>query len=221
MTQKYLATTLTESVCRTQQQYYDRSIAVQDIPGRDALGEAEATFIAARDSFYLGSVSETGWPYIQHRGGPSGFLRVIDPQTLAFADYQGNRQLISTGNLVMNNRVTLFLMDYRSRQRLKIVGHARIQDAREVDDSTLQVIGAPLRTKVERTIFIDVVGYDWNCPKHITARYSAHDVDELVGSLRERILLLESELRSLRKKSDNKESRVVSETGSIKALSGG
>jgi predicted pyridoxine 5'-phosphate oxidase superfamily flavin-nucleotide-binding protein len=198
MAQKYLSTTLTESVCRAQQQYYDRSIVVPEILERDALGEAEAAFIAARDSFYLGSVSETGWPYIQHRGGPPGFLRVIDPRTLAFADYQGNRQLISTGNLMTNDRVTLFLMDYRSRQRLKLVGHARIQDARGGHHSTLQLIGAPPRTKVERIIVIDVVGYDWNCPKYITPRYSTPDVEELVASLRGQLSQLQSDLQSLR-----------------------
>jgi predicted pyridoxine 5'-phosphate oxidase superfamily flavin-nucleotide-binding protein len=201
MTQKYLSTTLTESVCRAQQQYYDRSVAVPEIPDRDALGGAEVAFIAARDSFYLGSVSETGWPYIQHRGGPAGFLRVIDSRTLAFGDYQGNRQLISTGNLLVNGRASLFLMDYRSRQRLKIVGHARIKDAREVDRDMLSVIGEPPRTKVERIIFIDVVGYDWNCPKHITPRYSTHDVEELVVSLRQQVSQLESKLRSFRNRS--------------------
>ncbi len=200
MTQKYLATTLTESVCRAQRQYYDRSIAVREIPDRDALHEAEAAFIAARDSFYLGSVSETGWPYIQHRGGPPGFLRVIDSRTLAFGDYQGNRQLISTGNLLVNNRVTLFLMDYRSRRRLKIVGHARIRDVHEVDSDTLQIIGEPPRTKVERIIFVDVVGYDWNCPKHIAPRYSTQDVEKLVASLRGQIARLETDLQSLRER---------------------
>ena len=198
MTQKYLSMTLTESVCRAQQQYYDRSIAVREIPDRDLLGEAEAAFIAARDSFYLGSVSETGWPYIQHRGGPPGFLRVMDSQTLAFGDYQGNRQLISTGNLLVNNRVTLFLMDYRSRQRLKIVGYARIKDVQDIDDDTLRRIKNPPRTKIERIIFIDVVGYDWNCPKHITPRYSTQDVEGLVASLRGQISQLENDLQSLR-----------------------
>jgi predicted pyridoxine 5'-phosphate oxidase superfamily flavin-nucleotide-binding protein len=198
MAQKYLSTTLTESVCRAQRQYYDRSFAVREIADRDALGEAEAAFIAGRDSFYLGSVSETGWPYIQHRGGAPGFLRVLDSQTLAFGDYQGNRQLISTGNLLVNNRVALFLMDYRGRRRLKIVGHARIKDVHEVDSATLQQIGAPPRTKVERIIFVDVLGYDWNCPKHITPRYSAQDVEELVASLRGQISQLENDLQSLR-----------------------
>lgn len=200
MTQKYLATTLTESVCRAQRQYYDRSIAVREIPDRDALREAEAAFIAARDSFYLGSVSETGWPYIQHRGGPPGFLRVIDSRTLAFGDYQGNRQLISTGNLLVNNRVTLFLMDYRSRRRLKIVGHARIRDVHETDSATVQAIGETPRTTVERIIFVDVVGYDWNCPKHIAPRYSTQDVEELVASLRGQIARLETDLQSLRER---------------------
>jgi uncharacterized protein len=198
MTQKYLATTLTESVCRAQQQYYGRSAAPRDLLDRDSLGDVEASFIAARDSFYLGSVSETGWPYVQHRGGPTGFLRILDRGTLAFGDYQGNRQLISTGHLVVNDRVTLFLMDYRSRQRLKIVGHARVKDVRDVDERTLQRMANIPRTKVERVIFIDIVGYDWNCPKHITSRYSAEEVEQLVESLRTRISELESQLESVR-----------------------
>src|SRR5215471_1426429 len=98
---------------------------------RDALTQEEITFIQARDSFYMATVSETGWPYIQHRGGRAGFLRVLNPETLAFADYQGNRQLLSTGNLAANDRVALFLMNYPQRTRLKILGHARVEDARE------------------------------------------------------------------------------------------
>src|SRR5215204_5906395 len=139
MSHKYLSTTMTESVRRAQQHSYGRATAVRDVPERDRLGEEEAAFIAERDSFYLASVSETGWPYIQHRGGPRGFLRVLDPGTLAFADYGGNRQLITTGNLQANDRVSLFLMDYRNRQRLKIVGHARVTDARDIDDETWQL----------------------------------------------------------------------------------
>ncbi len=194
MAQHYLATMLTESVRRAQQHSYGRSVAIGDLPDRDVLGDDEAAFITARDSFYLATVNETGWPYIQHRGGPPGFLRVLNPGTLAFADYQGNRQLISTGNLLVNNRVSLFLMDYRQRQRLKILGHARIKDRRDVDEPTFQNLGDMTRAKVERIVFIDVVGYDWNCPKHITSRYSTGEVEELVTSLRGRISELESEL---------------------------
>jgi uncharacterized protein len=196
MTQRYLSTTLTPSVREAQQQYYGRSIAIPAVSGRDVLGEDEAAFIAARDSFYLATVSETGWPYIQHRGGPAGFLRVLNPGTLAFADYQGNRQLISTGNVLVNDRVSLFLMDYRQRQRLKILGHARITDAGDVDEETVHLMGDLPRAKIERIIVVDVVGYDWNCPKHITPRYSLGEVEELAGSLRERIAQLERELDS-------------------------
>jgi uncharacterized protein len=196
MTQRYLSTTLTPSVREAQQHYYGRSAAIPAVPGRDVLGEDEAAFIAARDSFYLATVSETGWPYIQHRGGPAGFLRVLNPGTLAFADYQGNRQLISTGNVLVNDRVSLFLMDYRQRQRLKILGHARITDAGDVDEETVHLMGDLPRAKIERIIVVDVVGYDWNCPKHITPRYSLGEVEELAGSLRERIAQLERELES-------------------------
>ncbi len=194
MTQHYLSTAVTDSVRRAQQHYYGRSFAIPDVPDRDVLGEDEAAFIAARDSFYLATVSETGWPYIQHRGGPIGFLRVLNPGTLAFADYQGNRQLISTGNLLANDRVSLFLMDYRQRQRLKILGHARIEDRRDVDELTFHSLGDMTRAKVERVVFIEVVGYDWNCPKHIMSRYSTREVEELVKSLRGRISELENEL---------------------------
>jgi uncharacterized protein len=194
MTHHYLSTTLTESVRRAQQHYYGRSAAIRALPERDVLGEDEAAFIAARDSFYLATVSETGWPYIQHRGGPIGFLRVLNPGTLAYADYQGNRQLISTGNLQVNDRVSLFLMDYRNRQRLKILGHARIMDARNIDEETWQLMGDLPRAKVERIMVIDVVGYDWNCPQHIKPRYTTEDVEELVANLRERISELEHEL---------------------------
>ena len=130
MATKYLDLTFTDAVCRAQTQYYGRAGKIAGAPERDPLGQAEAEFIAARDSFYVGSISESGWPYIQHRGGPQGFLRVINETTLAFADYKGNRQLLTTGNVSVNDRVALFLMDYKNRERLKILGHARIEDAR-------------------------------------------------------------------------------------------
>ena len=130
MATKYLDMTFTDAVCRAQTQYYGRAGKIVGAPERDPLGQAEVEFIAARDSFYLGSISGSGWSYIQHRGGPPGFLRVINETTLAFADYKGNRQLLSTGNLAVNSRVALFLMDYPNHERLKILGHARVVDAR-------------------------------------------------------------------------------------------
>ena len=200
MAMKYLDTMMTESVLRAQQQYYGHAAKITDAPEHDLLGEEEAEFLAARDSFYLGTVSETGWPYVQHRGGPKGFLRLLNPSTLVFADYQGNRQLLSTGNLSMNDRVSLFLMDYPNRTRLKILGHARVEDARSHPDLAAQLANPGMRARVERIVFINVVSFDWNCPKYITPRYSLEEVEELAGSLKARITELEAELEAAKRK---------------------
>lgn len=197
MATKYLDLTMTESVCRAQKAYYGHAAKITGASERDPLGEAEAEFIAARDSFYLGTVSESGWPYIQHRGGPAGFLRVLNPTTLAFADYKGNRQLLSTGNVAVNDRVAVFLMDYRNRERLKILGHARVEDARAHPDLVGQIADSSMRSSVERVVLIDVVSFDWNCPKHITPRYSVAEVEEFVGPLRARIAELEAKLHAV------------------------
>src|SRR6185369_1179738 len=167
MARKYLELLGTPSVLRAQEASYGRSRPVRGEADRDALGPDEATFVAARDSFYLGTVGESGWPYVQHRGGPPGFLRVLDPHTLAFADYRGNRQLLSTGNLASNDRVSLFLMDYPRRERLKILGHARIEDARQHPELVAQLVEPEVRRIVERLFFIDVVSFDWNCSQYI------------------------------------------------------
>jgi len=141
----------------------------------DALGPREAAFIAARDSFYMASTSETGWPYMQHRGGPVGFVRVLDAQTLGFADFAGNKQYVSLGNLGHDDRVSLFFMDYPNRTRLKMFGHASVIDPSETDTlASLAVPGYPAR--VERGVRIRVAGLDWNCPQHITPRYSAAEL---------------------------------------------
>jgi hypothetical protein len=130
------------------------------------LGPAEADFISARDSFYIATVSETGWPYIQHRGGPEGFLRVLDDHTLGFLDFRGNRQYITTGNVQSNDRVSLFLMDYARRARLKIFGHLEI--AAVADHPELALPG--YKAVPERAMLIRVEAFDWNCPQHITPR---------------------------------------------------
>ncbi|MEK6639870.1 MAG: pyridoxamine 5'-phosphate oxidase family protein, partial [Nitrospirota bacterium] len=187
MATKYLDLTFTESVCRAQEQYYGRAGKIADAPERDPLGQAEAEFIASRDSFYVGSISESGWPYIQHRGGSQGFLRVVNERTLAFADYKGNRQLLTTGNVSVNDRVALFLMDYKNRARLKVLGHARVEDARVHPELTTQITDPKMRSSVERLVFIDVVSFDWNCQKYITPQYSAEEVEEYVGPLKSRI----------------------------------
>jgi hypothetical protein len=198
MATKYLDLMFTDSVRRAQKDYYGRAATIDRAPDHDPLGEAEAGFIAARDSFYLGTVNEDGWPYIQHRGGPAGFLRVLDPTTLAFADYKGNRQLLSTGHLSVNDRVALFLMDYPNRTRLKILGRARIEDARAHPELLARVTDRAMRSKAERVVLIDVISYDWNCPSHITPRYSVEEVQALVQPLKARITALEAERRTVK-----------------------
>jgi len=197
MATRYLDLTFTDAVCRAQKQYYGRAGTIAGVPERDLLSQAEAEFIVARDSFYMGSVSESGWPYIQHRGGPPGFLRMVNERTLAFADYKGNRQLLTTGNVSVNDRVALFLMDYKNRERLKILGHACVEDAHVHPELIEQITDPKMRSAVERLVFIDVVSFDWNCPKYITPRYTAEEVEEYVEPLKLRIAELEAQLRKV------------------------
>ena len=159
----------------------------------DRLGPAEASFIAARDSFYMATVSETGWPYLQHRGGPRGFLKVLDEGTIGFADFRGNRQYVSVGNLLGDDRVALILVDYPNRRRLKILGRAR---AVTMDDAAkLGRLDLPgYRAKVERGLLIAVETFDWNCPQHLTPRFTAEEIASAVAPLHARIAELEAAL---------------------------
>ena len=176
-------------------EYYGRQQSILPTAKNDLLTDQEAGFISSRDSFYLASTNSDGWPYIQHRGGPPGFLRVLGPDQLGFADFKGNRQLLSTGNLAGDDRVALFLMDYPQRMRLKILGRTRVIDARENAVLADQLSPAPqLRDKIERLFLIEVVGFDWNCPKYITPRYTADEISEAVAPLRARIAELEEQL---------------------------
>lgn len=157
------------------------------------LGEAEAGFIAARNSLYMATVSETGWPYIQHRGGPTGFVRVLDDTTIGFADFRGNRQYVSVGNLMTDDRVSLFFMDYPNRTRLKLFGRAKIVDLD--NQTTLSRLETPdYRARVERGLLIRVEGFDWNCPQHITERFTLDEVRAMTASLTSRIAELEAKL---------------------------
>jgi len=139
----------------------------------DSLSKKEADFIAQRDSFYMATVNTDGWPYVQHRGGPAGFLRVVGPTCLAYADFRGNKQMITVGNTATNDRVSLILMDYPNRRRLKILGHQRVRDAADVTAEELtEVELSGYKARIERVMFVDVVAFDWNCPQHITRRYT-------------------------------------------------
>lgn len=153
-------------------QQYERMVRLGQF--EDGLGEFEREFIGARDSFYMATVTPDGWPYIQHRGGPAGFLHVLDERTLAFADYSGNKQFISAGNLSENDRVALFLMDYPNRARLKLIGHARVLkpgEDPEIEKDLVKERGA----RVEGVVVITVAGYDWNCSQHITPRFTREE----------------------------------------------
>jgi uncharacterized protein len=196
MAKKYLEIAVTPAVREAQERFFGRSANVQTGSDRDPLGPEEVAFIAERDSFYMATVSETGWPYLQHRGGEPGFLHVIDSKTLAFADYRGNRQLLSTGNISVNDRVSLFLMDYPRRERLKILGHARVLPSSP--ELVERFVEPHARAAGERFFFIDVISFDWNCPKYITPRYTAAEVEEVTNLLKRRIAVLEAELAALR-----------------------
>ena len=198
MAGKFLELALTESVCKAQEHYYGGTRRVESSGGRDTLTEEEKIYIESRDSFYIATVTETGWPYVQHRGGPPGFLHVLDSQTLAFADYKGNRQLLSTGNLASNDRVALFLMDYARRERLKILGHVKVQDAREHPDLAENLAEARVRRFVERFFYIDIIAFDWNCSQYITPRYTAGEVSGLITPLQQRVAELEAQLEQVR-----------------------
>jgi uncharacterized protein len=177
MRHKYAEIAFTPAVRREQERLGSRAgfesfEKASDVPGH--LGEREQAFIAERDGFYIATVSETGWPYIQHRGGPKGFLRIIDATTVGFADFRGNRQYLSLGNLAGNDRVSLFLMDYVKRSRLKMFGRARILDR---DEPLLrQLTATEYRAIVERGFVITVEAFDWNCSQHITPRYAASEL---------------------------------------------
>lgn len=157
------------------------------------LGASEAGFVAQRDSFYMASVGETGWPYVQHRGGPEGFVRVLDEKTIGFADFNGNRQYVSAGNLTHDDRVSLFFMDYPNRTRLKLLGRVKLVDPS--DSATMAKLGvAGYRARIERGFLIAVEAFDWNCPQHITPRFTLAQVEASTAPLRQRVAELEAQL---------------------------
>ena len=162
------------------------------------LGPGEAAFITERDGFYQATVSETGWPYVQFRGGPAGFLKVLGEKTIAYADFRGNRQYISTGNLSGNDRVSLILMDYPNQRRLKIWGRARLVDAAEDPELVAALHDETYRARPERAVVITVEALDWNCPQHIPRRFTIDEFEEQFTTLREEIIRLRDENQRLK-----------------------
>jgi len=203
MTHRFAEIAFTDTVKAAQTRYGTRAqnqrLGERAGPS-DALTEREAAFIAARDSFYLATVGETGWPYVQHRGGPPGFLKVIDSRTLGFADFGGNRQFISVGNAAQNDRAALFLMDYANRLRLKVFGRMRVYDLGDAPPELVFDVELPdYPARAERVIAIGVEAFDWNCPQHITPRFTEDEVRSAVAPLREQIAALEAQLVQARR----------------------
>lgn len=171
-----------------------------------ALGPDERDFIEQRDGFYMASTSETGWPYLQYRGGARGFLWVIDDHTLGFADLRGNKQYISVGNLQHDDRVALFLMDYTAQQRLKILGRATIHEGdTEAAELIQRLLGSSVSSVAERAVVIKVEAFDWNCPQHITPRYTEEELTVALEPLRRRLDALEAENARLRKEKSSQQ----------------
>lgn len=200
----------TESVKAAQEHYGSRKTYARietNSSESHLLGDLEKDFIESRDGFYMATVNEDGWPYVQFRGGPRGFLKVLDDSTLGFADFRGNLQYISVGNLGVSDRAALFLMDYAHQRRLKILARVKIKDAAEAPELIEELRMPAYKAKIERAMTLHVEGFNWNCPQHITPRYTIDEIKAMVAPLNEHIAKLESEisqLRSLVKGSTNK-----------------
>jgi len=184
MNKNFTQFAFTDSVKNVQERYGSRNAYARMETSGDQyqLTEREAEFIQSRDSFYMATVGENGWPYVQFRGGPTGFLKIIDDTTLGYADFRGNRQYISTGNLEVQNRAALILMDYANQRRLKIWTEVTITEASD-DPQLLELLEMPdYKARIERAVLLKVQAFDWNCPQHITPRYTAGEIEQMRDS---------------------------------------
>ncbi len=201
MTDNFTELAFTDSVKVQQEKYGTRTAYARMEKGgkfRNELTWQERSYIEERDSFYLSSVGENGWPYMQFRGGPKGFLKVTGDNTLAFADFRGNGQYISTGNFIDNSKTMLFLMDYPKKQRLKVWAEAEVLDPADHPELAKKLIVPDYQATVERIIVFKVHAFDWNCPQHITPRYTQEEIKDSQQELTDRIAELESENKNLR-----------------------
>ena len=200
MAKNYAEIAFTESVKRQQEQYGSRQqYARMDRLARGTtLTFAETEFIAARDGFYLATVGEHGYPYVQFRGGPQGFLRVMDSQTLGYADFRGNRQYLTLGNLDQNDRAALILMDYANRSRLKIYARIEVNLANDRPDLIERLRVPEYDAELERVMLLHVEAFDWNCPQHITPRFTMEEIQAMNVPIYKHIAKLEAELLRLR-----------------------
>ena len=205
MTNRYHETAFTPAVRRLQERAGSReAYAGAGARGglNDRFGAREAQFIAERDGFYLATVSEAGWPYVQFRGGPPGFARVLDDTTLGWADFRGNQQFVSAGNASAGDgRAALILMDYPNRRRLKLFGHLSFIDTADAPpDLAARPLVPGYRAKADRAAVLRLVGFDWNCPQHIPQRFTLDELGDVLAPLRARMAALEEENRALKRR---------------------
>lgn len=200
MARNFAEIAFTESVKAQQEKYGSRkSYARMEAVARgNEIGENEAAFIAARDSFYLATTGESGFPYVQFRGGPQGFLKVLNTKTLAYADFRGNLQYVSVGNLTRNEKAALILMDYANRQRLKIYARVEVIEAKDRPELIAQLQDASYDAEIERAMVLHLEAFDWNCPQHITQRFTIEEIRELNAPLYEHVSKLEAEIERLK-----------------------
>ena len=197
MTDRYLEIATRDAVKALQERWGSRSAYSRLESGpltNNQLGPEEIAFIEAQDSFFLASINDSGWPYIQHRGGPPGFLKVLENNQLGFPDFKGNRQYLSFGNILKNPRVSLFLIDYPARARLKIFGQAKLVEGDDLPDALRKIENDPGATPIGRGIIVQVEAFHWNCPKYIVPRFTEEQVRTAVAPLVKRIHDLEAEL---------------------------
>jgi predicted pyridoxine 5'-phosphate oxidase superfamily flavin-nucleotide-binding protein len=199
MRRRFFTTAFTPSVQAEQAKHgslagYARVAAADDADEAHGLTEAEIAFIDARDSFYLGTVSETGWPHVQHRGGPAGFVLALDERTLAWADFSGNRQYVSIGNSATNDKVAMIFVDYPARQRLKVLGRMTTAEIADRPDLRMKLEVAAYGSRIEHAVQVRVEAFDWNCPQHITPRFTTEQVETAVAPLRRLIAELQARL---------------------------
>lgn len=204
MSKEFYEKMFTESVKAAQEHYgtrraFERIEANARKGGFNGLGDLEKDFIESLDGFYIATVNEEGQPYIQFRGGPTGFLKVLDDMTLGYADFRGNLQYISVGNLAKNDKAALFLMDYVNQRRLKILARVEIKDASEAPDLIEKLRIPDYKARIERAMTLHVEAFDWNCPQHITQRFTVDEIKRLIAPVYDRIEELENENARLRK----------------------
>jgi predicted pyridoxine 5'-phosphate oxidase superfamily flavin-nucleotide-binding protein len=195
MGNKYLEIATTNSVKTVQERLGSRAAYARREGGptiHQKLGPEEISFIEEQDTFFLASVSETGWPYVQHRGGPKGFLKVLDQSTIGFPEFSGNRQYLSLGNVLRDPRISVLLLDFQRQERLKVFGRATLVECAENPILFRHLETENLPSKVERGIIIQVEAFDWNCSQYIVPRFSEDDVRRLVEPLKKRVEELES-----------------------------